>query len=165
MGTDEGNLITSEEDVVRSTVVRIGLAELDRELHRQLPDGFRENYLALCLKALARPVTGYRSDGVVSSTPTRVRTSTGQTETRGGAKPGKKLAGASTKNPAGNDGAMAYKARVDRKLRKLAREMRVWLNDDRAAKQSVRRCTRCGRFGDEDWSFCPYDGAMVQEVD
>jgi len=58
---------------------------------------------------------------------------------------------------------MAVKARVDRKLRALAREIEAELAG--GSKGDVRKCTRCGRFGEDNWNWCPWDGAAMESGD
>jgi hypothetical protein len=152
-------------DSLRRRVVIAGV-ELEREFTRVLPSGFVTAYLALHLKALGISQSSGASDvGVAQAKASGPRTSTSQTETRGGAKPGKKLAGAAGKQVIKNAAALAHKAKVDRKLRSITREVWVWMREDTTARSSVRRCTRCKKYGEDTWSFCPYDGQAMEEVD
>lgn len=140
--------------------------DVEREVMRALPDDFVYRYELLWLRVFTSAVGG-RPGGTPPVTVAKarrvVRTSTGQTETRGGASGGKKLAGASERTVVANDEALAFKAKVDRKLRAISRDMRVWLGDG-GAKAGVRRCSRCRKFGEDTWTFCPWDGQPMEEV-
>jgi hypothetical protein len=60
--------------------------------------------------------------------------------------------------------ALAFKAGVDRKIRKLTREMENWLvrRSSNREENVVRRCKKCRRFGEESWQFCPFDGREME---
>lgn len=117
----------------------------------------------LWMKAFGTSVGGgSRFDGVLVANARRVvRVSTNQTEVRGGAKRSK------APSPGGvdvaNEAALYFKRKVDRKLRALAREMKVWL--DGSAHSGQRRCSSCKRYGDAEWLYCPWDRAPMEEVD
>lgn len=132
---------------------------VEGEVLRELPQALVSAYEELLARSRSRPLP--HDVGVVAKTRRVVRISTSQRETRGGAK-GSRKAGPS--DPIRDPAALVFKGKVDRKLRKLAREMRVWL-DGGVAHNSVRRCTRCRRFADETWLYCPHDGARTEEVD
>lgn len=145
---------------------RVGMVggELPVELMRALPESFVERYSMLALRVYEAERHG-RAEGEGRVGTARVtRLSTGQTETRGGAKSTGKRAGVNERQVLPSMAALAYKSKVDRKLRKIAREMAVWLKDG-GTRQSVRRCVRCCRFGEEGWSYCPTDGQPMQEVE
>lgn len=65
-----------------------------------------------------------------------------------------------------NQAAIAYRQRVDRKIRKIAREIKLWL-DDSDVQTSVRKCTsrKCGRFAEDTWWYCPNCGAPTDRAD
>lgn len=60
--------------------------------------------------------------------------------------------------------AVLYRRKVDRKLRRLAKETIAWIETGKALK-TVRKCTgrKCGRFAEEDWVFCPRCGAVCDD--
>ena len=65
-----------------------------------------------------------------------------------------------------DEGALAFKAEVERKLRKVTREMESWLeqrssSEKRNMREVVKKCVKCRRFAEENWKFCPYDGEKV----
>lgn len=90
-----------------------------------------------------------------------VRLSTNQVETRGGADAVNK---ATSTDPLGSEQALAYKARVDRKLRKIAREIKLFLDKHEDGKVDVRRCTACRQYGESEWLYCPKDGKPMQSL-
>jgi hypothetical protein len=94
-----------------------------------------------------------------------VRTTTGQTETRGGAKAGKKLAGAAERSVISSEAALRFKQKMDAEIRKINRTMKAWLTDEaaRVGTSVGRRCSACKRFGDESWAWCPYCRAPMEE--
>lgn len=59
--------------------------------------------------------------------------------------------------------ALRFKSEVERKIRKLTREMEKWLANRSSSRTEVmRKCVRCKRFADEKWVFCPWDGGRVE---
>lgn len=60
--------------------------------------------------------------------------------------------------------ALAFKARVERKIRQLTREMESWLASRSSVREEnvVRRCEKCRRFVEAGWKFCPLDGSEVR---
>lgn len=132
-----------------------------------LPSEFLDAYEQVFLAAWGGPgVSGPRPADPESAAsparPTRWRTSSGQTETRGAA---------STKGRARGGGgvsvrdirAQATKEWADRKLRKLARDVRTRLQDEAGG---IRRCTgsRCRRLAEDTWNYCPNCGAPTEDV-
>jgi len=143
---------------------RVRLALLADEL-RMMPTIWVDAYGMLCSAALSDGLEGRGADPNPKVKPkvVRARTSTGQTEVRGLATRGK--------SPLPKGGAdvrsirlMAVKTRIDRRLRTLAREIRDEL-EGRKNAGAVRRCTRCKKFGEDSWSWCPYDGAPMESAD
>lgn len=142
---------------------RVRLALMSDET-RMLPAALVDAYGTLCVGALS---DGMEGRGIVTDLrakpkTTRSRTSSSQVETRGLAK--------MAKSPVPRGGAdvkssrlMAVKARVDRKLRGLAREIEKELEG--GGKGDVRKCTRCGKYAEDTWNYCPWDGAPTQSED
>lgn len=147
-----------------AAATKVRLALLADEL-RMMPNVWVEAYGALCSASFTDGLEGRgaNQNPYVSPKVTRVRTRTGETETRGLATRGK------APFPKGgvearSERLMATKSRIDRRLRTLAREIRDEL-DGRKQAGAVRKCTRCKRFGEETWSWCPYDGAPMESAD
>lgn len=154
--------------LVHSENWQIGISDIEREVWDRMPDRFRFLYEILWLRAFGPSIGGRYSNGaepnIVSKTKRVVRTSTNQTETRGGAAGGKKLAGASTKDTISSDMALNQLRKVDRRLRTLAREMAMFLGGEQR-RGTVRRCSTCKRYGDVEWLYCPRCAAPMEEVD
>jgi hypothetical protein len=132
---------------------------------RMLPGAFVDAYGALWGASLRHPQGTLASDyreTVVAPRVKRARTSTGQTETRGLAK-GSRKSGRSV-DPVVSLRYLREKARIDRKLRKITREIEAVLSGGRGLTV-VKRCPKCQRFGDEEWTFCPREGAMLMVVE
>ena len=133
---------------------------------RMMPDTFVDAYGALWEAALVHPESSRgNSDANIRVAPRvrRARTSTGQTETRGPAKRGK--GGGSGKDVVKNEAALAAKQRIDRKLRKLTREMSLFLSSSEEERPVPRKCIRCKKYGEDEWAYCPYDGAAMMSED
>jgi hypothetical protein len=139
------------------------------EVLKYLPESFVLQYELLWLRAYgAAGGAGERRadpDAAVVGTRRVTRTSTGQTETRGGAHAGHRAPGVGTKVTVRDEVALRAKQRVDRKLRALAREMSA-ASGGGVERAGVRRCTRpaCRRWAEESWTHCPWDGAPTEEV-
>lgn len=63
-----------------------------------------------------------------------------------------------------DEAALAFKASVDRKLRKITREMESWLENRSSSRRDnvVRKCKKCRRYGEDSWQFCPFDGQKME---
>lgn len=137
---------------------------LEREAISTMPEGFLFRYELLFLAAYGRAVVGVqRRDGEVQVSGARrvVRVSTSQTETRGPAKRGGKAPSAGGVD-IGHEAALAFKRRIDRKLRSLDRDIQRFLRDD--VRAGVRRCSTCRKFGEDDWLYCARCGHPMEEV-
>ncbi len=144
-------------------MVRIVGDRIEGELLRSLPPRFTSAYEALllrCFPVLRGDPAKDPDAAVAPGRALRVRTSTGQTETRSGAHNSRR-SGLSRRDPLGEERAIRLRARVDRKLRALAREM----DTEGERRDQLRRCTRCRTFADTDWLYCPRDGAPTEQVD
>lgn len=143
----------------------IGRVEMAGSDVRMMPDAFVDAYGQLWEAGLRAPGSSVRplSDDVRIAPRVRlVRTSSGQIETRGLAR-GSRKTGASPQM-IGSERALALKARIDRKLRKISRDILASLASGRDEKL-VRRCTMCKKFGEDNWAWCPYDGKAMENVD
>jgi hypothetical protein len=59
-----------------------------------------------------------------------------------------------------------YRQKVDKRLRKIAREIADVLEGQPERLAAVRRCTgKCQRFGDDEWKYCAHCGGPMREVD
>jgi hypothetical protein len=156
-----------ERGELLALVRNAGLTALAAELEvlRSLPDEFVLRYELLWLRAFGRSVlarAGSDDNNVVSGTRRVTRVSTGQTETRGGAR---RTATNGHGVDVANDAALRMKHRVDRKLRSLARDIRTFMHDD-DARAGMRRCSKptCRRYAEDTWTHCPWDGFQTEEM-
>ena len=130
-----------------------------------LPGEFVDQYEQLFLEVWKAPgvAGGIRVGDENAESPEALkwRTSTSQVETRGTASP--KGSGSLSKGlGVKNTRAEATKYWADRKLRKLAREIKARLADE---DSPLRRCTgaRCRRLAEDTWNYCPNCGAPTME--
>lgn len=94
----------------------------------------------------------------------RGRVRSDEVETRGGAVQKKKLS-ASQKNVIKSQRAFNEKTKIDKRLRKIGKEIYEWLNKEKAAPAEFwTRCSKCKKHTEDDWQFCPRDGAPVERV-
>jgi hypothetical protein len=66
-----------------------------------------------------------------------------------------------------SEAALGYRSKVDRKLRKIAREINYYLATplDNTAESVQRRCAgSCKRMGDGEWLYCPWCAGPMEEV-
>lgn len=131
-----------------------------------LPAEFVDQYEALFLSVWRAPGVsgGVRVGDPEAEVPTAVkwRVSSGQTETRGTAST--KGRGSISKGLGVADTRAAVtKEWVDRKLRKLARDLKTRMADEDAP---VRRCTgpKCRKLAEDNWNWCPFCGAPTEQV-
>lgn len=154
-GYAQGRADQWEMDKVRVTLMSDEL--------RMMPEILVDAYGALVSMCLTDGTEGTKVQDL--RVPPRVRgwrTSSGQTETRGGAKASGKKGGAG--GPTVKSARiMALKTSIDRKLRKIAREIENRMAGGIA--ETPRKCTRCGKYGEDTWIWCPWDGAAMQSED
>jgi hypothetical protein len=92
------------------------------------------------------------------------RTSTGQSEAMSGTG-AKRAVNVSQGGVVKSERWLALKGRVDRKLRKVAREIMEEMQGGTGRLKTVRRCVGCKKYGESDWSWCPFDGKRMEEVE
>lgn len=131
---------------------------------RSLPSDFVSTYQLLFERALRVGSSGANDAGEVGvAGASRVtRLSSGQTETRGGAKSGKKSGG--SRVPIRSEASLAFKGKMDRRLRAITREIKFHL-DGVDVGEALRRCTVCRTFGESSWLYCPRDGKPMESMD
>lgn len=68
-----------------------------------------------------------------------------------------------------SEAAMHFRSGVDRKIRKISREIKFYLDSKGGrvkATKPQRKCDgNCKKFGDGDWNWCPYCGGPMRELD
>lgn len=159
---DEGNNCERKNSAVP---VRL---EVKYEILSVLPESFLHGYEQLWVRmSSGRTRERVDPDAATAKVPSgaRVRTDSNQVDARGGARAGGKRAGVSSRNVISDMRAAALKARVDRKLRVLARDMLAFLEGSGSVNSLVRRCTRCKGWAEDTWNYCPRDGAPTEQVD
>lgn len=131
---------------------------------RALPSDFLSVYLLLFERGLRTGSSGV-SDAAevgVSSASRVTRLSTNHTSTRGGSKGSRKTG--KSQVPIRDERAIAYRARVDRKIRAITREMKIYLGPSVGEVERPRRCSVCKKYGEPSWLYCPRDGKVMEEV-
>lgn len=148
----------------RMRVVTVDEMTASRE---QLPTPIRDAYELLFIQA-------YGSDPAISSGDPVVKPGIGKPQVRvstnrdqgigGAASGGGKRPGASTRNIIKDRRAYEMKIKVDRRLRRLSKEIFDFLAGAETMRE-VNVCSRCARIGEDDWRFCPSCGfEMRSEV-
>ena len=85
-------------------------------------------------------------------------------ETRGGAVQKKKLS-ASQKNVIKSQRAFNEKTKIDKRLRKMGKEIYDWINKEQTKPTDYwTRCSKCKKHTEDDWQFCPRDGQPTERV-
>jgi hypothetical protein len=150
--------------------VNDGVADI---LVRYLPPEFVRMYSAL-IDMMTGPGTGYAGSGLGVGDENAIQ---GVGKKRGGL--GLASSGGSEslslKNKVKGKGespalvkserAMVMRSKMDRALRKLARQMKIWLREEVDAKIDRRKCSgKCGRFGESDWIYCAKCGGPMYDV-
>lgn len=75
-----------------------------------------------------------------------------------------KRAGSDTRGVVQDEAAFRFKQLVDRRIRKLTREMEEWV----VRRTSLReekipgKCQKCQRYAEDNWSYCPFDGQKIE---
>lgn len=165
-GRGEKGAVSEKKKTVVEKKTRVSL-DVRYEVLALLPEGFLHGYEQLWVRMSSGRVRE-RDDpnAAVASVPSgaKIRMNSGERDARGSARAGGKRAGVSARNVIADVRAAALKARVDRALRKLGRDMREYLDKGGNGKASVRRCTRCRGWAEDNWAFCPRDGAATEEV-
>jgi hypothetical protein len=153
------------------------MEELPPDVWKMIPPAFIEAYEALwvgCFKNDVHPLSGSgeevgRSTGAGSI---RWRTNSGQVDTVGtkvksgsGRSGGGKTVG-KTSAALRDERLFREKGLIDKRLRRLARDILAILDPKGAQVERQRRCTgSCKRLGQSDWLFCPNCGGPMAETD
>jgi hypothetical protein len=64
--------------------------------------------------------------------------------------------------------AVNYRKNIDRRLRRLAREIKAFLAGEAGENSGAvsRKCAgKCGKLGEADWMYCPRCGGPMRELD
>lgn len=86
-------------------------------------------------------------------------------ETRGGAVQKKKLS-ASQKNVIKSQRAFNEKTKIDKRLRKIGKEIFDYLNKEQAKQATFyMRCSKCKKHAEDEWLWCPRCGSQTEKVE
>ena len=166
----------------------VGYSQVSLEVLYMLPREFLEKYVELWYMALGPTVkssmSGNQRDGDLGKAKNDTR-SKGVVPGAGAGGGGKRTRGAFS---IADEIAFQLKDRIDKRLRGIARELRLALADIEARKNTPyrtntaektntpertasktntpeRTCPKCGRFGATGWGFCPIDGShLIQKM-
>lgn len=135
----------------------LSLQSVGAEVLLFLPRDFTDAYEDLWIRAHGTEVKGMQEGKNERVRSRRIdgRVKSDGVESMAPAASAKKLV---ERIPIGDEKALATKQRVDRKLRRIGREI------SRGMLDTKRRCTKCRKWSEPDWVFCPYDGASTEEV-
>lgn len=151
---------------------------------RILPDGFVSGYEALTSRSLSDGMEGMgertqagaelgRADGKVTKGvgPRGWRLNSGGVDTVGTRNGGsdkksrQKVVG-KTSRTLRDERALRFKQKIDKRLRRIGKEIHAFLEDKEISPEGQRVCMgRCRRLGPEDWIFCSYCGGPMGETD
>lgn len=125
------------------------------EIARKLPRGFVEAYSFLHQAALSDSASMNGGRGYDETADTKIR---------GGAKAPKKYG--SGRAPLRSSSADGYMDSVNRKLRKIGREIKGFI-EHRSPNAEMRQCSsrKCRRFSDPEWLFCPWCGSATENIE
>jgi hypothetical protein len=60
---------------------------------------------------------------------------------------------------------MNYRSKLDRRIRRMAREIQAFL-DGKDVKVESRKCAgKCRKIGEAEWVYCPRCGGPMEQVD
>jgi hypothetical protein len=133
-----------------------------------LPDSFTNAYELLFIRIYGSGGASVQDADTVTAPARRItRLSTSATETRGAAKSGGRKQGVSTKTVVRDNRALAAKEAVDRKLRRIARELSASLSGRDDVPAIVRRCTgpSCRKWAEDGWVWCPWCRSATEDVE
>ena len=133
----------------------------------QLPDKMREAYELLYCRSYGTGAL-YLGDVTaekIASANSSWAVKSDKTPHRSGATRGKSPT-AHKRNIVQDAGAYDFKRRVDKKLSRIATEIRQWLAGEQSMLAGGARrltCPKCGRIADMTWKVCPIDGHRLKE--
>lgn len=124
------------------------------EIVRKLPNGFIEAYGYLHSLALADSASMNGGRGYDEVSDTRIK---------GGAKPPKKYG--SNRDPLKSSSANGYIDTVNRKLRRIGREIKGFIEHN-SPNAEMRQCSnrKCRRFAEAEWLYCPWCGYRTENL-
>lgn len=128
----------------------------------ELPQKLRESYELLWIRTYGSGAL-YLGDPMsekVGTSSAGWRASTSKEQHRGPASQGKS-ATAHRRHVVLDGKAYEQKRRIDKKLSRIATDIRRWLAGDEIGEER-NVCTACGKIGDMDWRHCPSCGKKME---
>lgn len=132
---------------------------------RLTPQAFMEAYELLYIETFGSGAIVQDDNHIHGSGKAqRGRVKSTDVETRGGAIQKKKLS-ASQKNVIKSQRAFNEKTKIDKRLRKMGKEILEYLNREAQTQQKFyMRCSKCKKHAEDNWEFCPRCGNKTERV-
>lgn len=149
----------------RETYVARPAQDVPTSGDRLTPAAFLEAYELLYVETYGSGAI-FQDDNAIhgAGKAQRGRTKSDAVETRGGAVQKKKLS-ASQKNVIKSQRAFNEKTRIDKRLRKMGKEIFEYLNKEQNNKiDFYMRCAKCKKHAEDEWQFCPRCGHQTERV-
>lgn len=150
----------------RETYVARPAQDVPTSGDRLTPAAFLEAYELLYVEAYGSGAI-FQDDNAIhgAGKAQRGRTKSDAVETRGGAVQKKKLS-ASQKNVIKSQRAFNEKTKIDKRLRKIGKEIFDWLNKEAVKGESFyMRCSKCKKHAEDEWAWCPRCGNKTEKVE
>ena len=157
----------SLQDTLQSRGSGLGVEEIDILL-RFFPLDLLWQYARLLDKCFGErrlgSGRGYDENDLGLGARSKERLTSVAPQYRGGAE---KSAGGSSVVPIRSEGAVLMRSKIDRRLRRIGREIKSYLDEREIGRPSpvVRQCSgKCKKFGEAEWLYCPNCGGPMQET-
>lgn len=168
----QGTTVSAELGLARARRVRrVRVEEAEESVLRFLPKDFVWVYEQLLDRAFGERALG---SGIGMGTDPEVQKATGKKENQMGRlkseDPVRSLTAGSGKKGFGktvirSEQAISQRRKLDKKLRRLTREAKAWL-DGADSVEAGRVCAgKCKRIGEADWNYCANCGGPMREAD
>jgi hypothetical protein len=149
-------------------VWKVNVDDADDLLRRFLPDAFVFCYERLVDLSFGErnlgSAGGYDETKVLDEKADKVKAGQARrsAEPVKGAGLGKRGSG---RSPIFTESAVNYRSKLDRRLRRMAREIQAFL-DGKGARIESRKCAgKCRKIGEAEWVYCPRCGGPMEQVD
>jgi len=149
----------------RETYVARPAQDVPTSGDRLTPAAFLEAYELLYVETYGSGAI-FQDDNAIhgAGKAQRGRVKSDAVETRGGAVQKKKLS-ASQKNVIKSQRAFNQKTKIDKRLRKMGKEIFDYLNKEQATQPNFfMRCSKCKKHAEDEWQFCPRCSAPTEKV-
>lgn len=154
------------EDLTKSTPYVRRVVEIETDLQwGSVPDSFQVAYRHLFERAYGTRSLKLGDDPELGKA--QAKRSDQKDGARGGAKPSKKSQTSHTRHTILDRKAWEYKRTLDRRLRALAQDIKLFLEGAQFTRATIM-CESCYLIGEANWRFCPHcggamsDGALLQ---